>query len=98
MNTAHQPPTCRARGRAVVRLKGSAPVGLVCCLYLLPEEVVQYDHKVGGGGRDALEGQGPQRQPHKRLDKRLEVAKAVGGGYSSVTYAIEAGTCPQGLF
>ena len=33
----------------------------------------------GGGGRDALEGKGPQRRP---VDRRLEeVAKAVGGGY-----------------
>ena len=33
-----------------------------------------------GGGRDALEGKGPQRRP--QLDRRLEeVAKAVGGGY-----------------
>ena len=32
--------------------------------------------------RDALEGEGPQRQPKKLLDRRLEeVAKAVGGGY-----------------
>ena len=32
--------------------------------------------------RDVLEGQGPRRQPHQRLDGRLEeVAKAVGGGY-----------------
>ena len=31
---------------------------------------------------DALEGKGPQRQPQKRSDRRLEeVAKAVGGGY-----------------
>ena len=36
----------------------------------------------GGGGRDALEGAGPQRRPQKWLDGRLEeVAKAVGGGY-----------------
>ena len=36
----------------------------------------------GGGGRDALEGQGPQRGPQKRLGRRLEaVAKAIGGGY-----------------
>ena len=29
-----------------------------------------------------LEGKGPQRQPRKRLDRRLEeVAEAVGGGY-----------------
>ena len=32
----------------------------------------------GGGGRDALEGKGPQRRPQRRLE---EVAKAVGGGY-----------------
>ena len=33
-------------------------------------------------GRDALEGKGPQRQPQRRLGRRLEeVAKAVGGGY-----------------
>ena len=32
--------------------------------------------------KDALEGNGPQRWPQKRLDRRLEeVAKAVGGGY-----------------
>ena len=38
---------------------------------------------VGGrGGRDASEGEGAQRRPQKRLDRRLqEVAKAVGGGY-----------------
>ena len=36
----------------------------------------------GRGGRDALEGEGPQRRPQKRLDGRLEeVAEAVGGGY-----------------
>ena len=36
----------------------------------------------GGGGRVALEGKGTQRQPQKRLGRRLEaVAKAVGGGY-----------------
>ena len=34
------------------------------------------------GPRDALEGNGPQRPPQMRLDRRLEkVAKAVGGGY-----------------
>ena len=33
-------------------------------------------------GRDALEGQGPQRRPPRRSDRRLEeVAEAVGGGY-----------------
>ena len=31
--------------------------------------------------RDALEGKGPQRRPQRRLGRRLEVAKAVGGGY-----------------
>ena len=32
--------------------------------------------------RDALEGKGPQRRPHRRLGRRLEgVAEAVGGGY-----------------
>ena len=37
---------------------------------------------IGGGARDALEGKGPQRQPQRRLGRRLEVvAKAVGGGY-----------------
>ena len=40
----------------------------------------------GGGGRDALEGKGPQRRPQrrpqKRFDRRLkQVAKAVRGGY-----------------
>ena len=33
-------------------------------------------------GRGALEGEGPQRWPQRRLGRRLEeVAKAVGGGY-----------------
>ena len=36
----------------------------------------------GGGGRDAVAGKAPQRQPQTRSDRRLEeVAKAVGGGY-----------------
>ena len=36
----------------------------------------------GGGGREALDGKGPQRRPQKRLVRRLEeVAQAVGGGY-----------------
>ena len=36
----------------------------------------------GRGGRDALEGKGPQRGSQARLGRRLEeVAKAVGGGY-----------------
>ena len=42
----------------------------------------------GGGGRSALEG--PQRQPQKRLGRRLEeFAKAVGGRLLSVTNAID---------
>ena len=42
-------------------------------------------------------GKGPQRQPQKRLGRRLEeVAKAVGGRLLSVTSAIEAGTWSQG--
>ena len=33
-------------------------------------------------GRDALEGNRPQRRPQRRLGRRLEeVVKAVGGGY-----------------
>ena len=36
----------------------------------------------GGGGRDALEGNGPRRRHQRRLGRRLEeVAKAVRGGY-----------------
>ena len=36
----------------------------------------------GGTLRDALEGEGPQGRPQRRLDRRLEeVAEAVGGGY-----------------
>ena len=45
------------------------------------------------GGRDALEGEGPQRLSQRRLDRRLEeVTKAVGGRLRSVTNAFEAGT------
>ena len=32
-------------------------------------------------GRDAVEGEGHQRRPQRRLERRLEVAQAVGGGY-----------------
>ena len=35
----------------------------------------------GGYPRDALERKGPQRRPQERSDRRLEAAKAVGGGY-----------------
>ena len=42
----------------------------------------------GGGGRDALEGKGPQR----RLDRRLEeVAQAVGGGYCRLRMPLALG-------
>ena len=38
--------------------------------------------KTNEGGREVLEGKGPQRPPQQRLDRRLEeVAKAVGCGY-----------------
>ena len=33
------------------------------------------------GVRDALEGKGPQRQPQKRLDRRLEGVVKVWGAY-----------------
>ena len=52
-----------------------------------------------GGGRDALEGKGPQRRPQKRLGRRLEeVAKAVGGGYCRLQMPLKladncSGTC-----
>ena len=37
---------------------------------------------VGRVGRDASEGEGPQRWPQKPLDKRLEeITEAGGGGY-----------------
>ena len=45
-----------------------------------PQRLKEYAS--GGEGRDALEGKGPQRQPQRRIGRRLEeVAKAVGGGY-----------------
>ena len=38
--------------------------------------------RLAGPGRDALEGEGPQRGSERRLGMRLEeVAEAVGGGY-----------------
>ena len=44
----------------------------------------------GVGGRDALEGKGPQRRPQKRLDRRLgEVAEAVGAGYCRLQVPLE---------
>ena len=43
----------------------------------------------GGVGRDALEGEGPQRRPQKRSDRRLEeVAEAVGGGYCQLEMSL----------
>ena len=51
----------------------------------------------GVRGREALDRTGPQRRPHKRLDRRLEeVAKSGWGRLLSVTNAIESGTCRQG--
>ena len=50
-----------------------------------------------GGGGDAVEWKGPQRQPQKRLGRRLEeVAKSVERGYCRLENPIEAGTCRQG--
>ena len=43
------------------------------------------EERRSGGGRDALEGQGPERRPQRRLGRRLEeVAKA--GGAATVGY------------
>ena len=37
-----------------------------------------------------LQGKGPQRWPHRRLDTRLEeVAKAVGGGYCRLPMSLK---------
>ena len=44
----------------------------------------------GVRGRDALEGEGPQKQPQKRSDRRLEeVANAVGGGYCRLQMSLK---------
>ena len=61
---------CRASLSAHTRHGGHRPSNLQFC-------------RIGWGvGRDALEGEGPQRRPQKRLGRRLEeVAKSVGGGY-----------------
>ena len=49
------------------------------------------------GGRDALEGKGPQRRAQRRLDGRLEeVAKAVGGGYCRLQMPLAIGTWREG--
>ena len=49
---------------------------------LVPNGARRADGGGGGGGRDAFEGDGAQRRPQRRLDRRLkEVAKAFGGGY-----------------
>ena len=51
--------------------------------------------KGGGVSRDALEGKGPQRQPQRRLDRRLEeVAKAVGGGYCQLQMPLSLALAP----
>ena len=47
---------------------------------------------LGGPTRDAFEGKAPQRQPQKRLDRRLEeVATAVGGGYCRLQMPLKSG-------
>ena len=51
----------------------------------------------GGGGRDALEGKGPQRRPQKRLSRRLEaVAKAVGGGFCRLQMPLKRALAVRG--
>ena len=50
-----------------------------------------------GGGGDAVGGKGPQRRPHRRLDRRLEeVAKAVGGGYCRLQMPFELAPAVRG--
>ena len=47
--------------------------------------------------KDALEGKGPQRQPRKRLGKRLEeAAKAVGGSYCWLQMPWKLALCVRG--
>ena len=79
------PPSCTSTRRLQVHF------GLVsACVVALP--VLPHNSTHGCGGRadkhrtkgipPQVEGKGPQRWPHKRLDRRSEeVAKAVGGGY-----------------
>ena len=65
--------------------------GTRCCLYLVtavPPSVCRAftkwvkGQRQAGPAKDALEGDGPQGRPQKRLGRRLEeVAEAVGGGY-----------------
>ena len=46
----------------------------------------------GLNARDALEGEGPQRRPQRRLGRQLEeVAKAVGGGYCRLQMPLAPG-------
>ena len=47
--------------------------------------------------RDALEGKGPQRQPQRRLGRRLKgVAKAVGGGYCRLPMPLKPALAVRG--
>ena len=49
------------------------------------------------GGRDALGGKGPQRQPQQRLGRRLEeVAESVGGGYCRLQTPLKPGLGVRG--
>ena len=68
------PPQAQAqRGSGAPRFPPPPPAALSNGLVFL---------RVLGGARDALEGEGPQRQSQKQLGRRLEeVAKADGGGY-----------------
>ena len=55
-------------------------------------------HGQGPGGRDALEGKGPQRRPQKQLHRRLEeVAKAVGGGYCRLQMPLRLALAIRGI-
>ena len=62
-----------------------------------PLGFLQNEHEQWGGRprghrrrpRDALEGEGPQRRPQRRLGRRLEeVAKAVRGGYCRLQLSV----------
>ena len=47
--------------------------------------------------RDALEGRGPQRRSHMRLDRRMEeVAKAVAGGYCRLQMPLKLAVAVRG--
>ena len=64
----------RVNGMGGISVGGWGEAGLRSCW--------AHCHTEGGGGRDALEGKGPQWWPQTRPDRRLEeVANAVWGGY-----------------